>query len=85
MTSGLRRSMAMSTAPVLASRNRVFRHVLPPSMDLKTPRSSLSALYLPNEATNTTSGRVGWMRILEMASEPENPTCVHVLPASLDL
>src|SRR3954468_18404629 len=31
------------------------------------------------------SGFVGWMRIFEMASESENPTFAHVLPASLDL
>ena len=31
------------------------------------------------------SGLVGWMRIREIACEPEKPMCVHVLPASVDL
>ena len=84
MTSGLRRSMAMSTAPVLGSRNSVFRHVRPPSADLNTPRSSLAAPYFPKDATNTTSGRVGWIRIFEIASESAKPTCVQLLPASVD-
>src|SRR3954451_21493350 len=41
ITSGLLRSMAMSTAPVLSSRNSTLRHVLPPSAVLNTPRSLL--------------------------------------------
>ena len=32
------------------------RHVLPPSVLLKTPRSALGTLYLPNDATNTMFG-----------------------------
>src|SRR5919204_3168275 len=84
-TLGLRRSIATSAAPVLPSRNSTCFHVLPPSMLLKMPRSSLGALYLPKSATNTMSAFVGWMRILEIASEFVNPTRVHVLPASMDL
>ena len=42
ITFGFLRSMAMSTAPVLPLRNSTFFHVLPPSVVLKTPRSSLS-------------------------------------------
>src|SRR5262245_14512563 len=85
ITDGFLRSMVMSTAPVFALRNNFRCQVLPPSVDLKTPRSSLSAPYLPKDATNTMSGFVGWIRILEIACEPAKPTCVHVLPASVDL
>src|SRR5262249_36253180 len=85
MTFGLRRSIEMSTAPVLLSRNSVFFQVLPPSVLLKTPRSSLGTLYLPNEATNTMLGSVGWMRILEIACDSPKPTNDQVLPASVDL
>src|SRR5258705_12051595 len=41
ITLGLWGSIAMSTAPVLLSRKRTLRQVLPPSVVLKTPRSSL--------------------------------------------
>src|SRR5690242_3413158 len=75
----------MSTAPVLSSRKSVRFHFLPPSLDLNSPRSSLGTLYLPKDATNTMSGLVGWMRILEIACESEKPACTHVLPASVDL
>src|SRR5258708_32379424 len=85
ITFGLLRSIAMSTAPVLLSRKRTLRHVLPPSVVLKTPRSSLGVPYLPKPATTTTSGFVGWMRIFKIASESLNPICVHVFPASVDL
>src|SRR5450759_836303 len=85
MTFGLCGSIAMSTAPVLLSRNSTLRQVLPPSVLLNTPRSSLGTLYLPKSATNTMSGFVGWMRIREIASDSLKPMCVHVLPASVDL
>ena len=49
----------MSIPPVLSSRNSTFFHDVPPSVLLKTPRSALGTLYLPNEATNTMSGFVG--------------------------
>ena len=42
ITFGFVRSIATSTAPVLSSRNSTFFQVLPPSVVLKTPRSSLS-------------------------------------------
>ena len=42
ITLGFLRSIATSTAPVLALRNSTFFQVLPPSVLLKTPRSSLS-------------------------------------------
>ena len=31
------------------------------------------------------SGLRGWIRIFAIASDSENPTCVHVFPASVDL
>src|SRR5439155_26277807 len=85
MVLGSRRSMATSTAPVLLSRNSTFRQVWPPSVLLKSPRSSLGAPYLPNAATNTMSGFEGWMRIFEIACTSLNPKWVHVMPASEDL
>src|SRR5436853_3322703 len=48
ITSGLLGSIEMSTPPVLSSRYSTLRHVLPPSVVLKMPRSSLFAPYLPN-------------------------------------
>jgi hypothetical protein len=50
---------------------------------LNTPRSVLGALYLPNEATKTTCGLVGWMRIFAIPCDSEKPTWVHVRPASV--
>src|SRR5215510_7239312 len=43
ITLGLRRSIAMSIPPVLLSRKSTFFQVLPPSVVLKMPRSSLGA------------------------------------------
>src|SRR5213076_149771 len=48
---GLFRSMARSIAPVLLSRKRTLRHVLPPSCERNTPRSSLGPGGWPNAAT----------------------------------
>src|SRR5262249_33941862 len=45
----------------------------------------LGVPYFPKSATKTMSGLVGWIRIFEIASEFWKPTCVHVLPASVDL
>src|SRR4026208_2511927 len=55
--------MARSTAPVLSFRKRDFVHDLPPSVDLKTPRSGFDPYGSPNAATKTMSGFVGWIRI----------------------
>src|SRR3954469_1799941 len=85
MMSGLFGSMLMSTPPVLWSLYRTLRPVLPPSVVLKIPRSSLGPPYLPKAATKTMSGFFGWMRIFAIASTFLNPMCVHVLPASVDL
>ena len=57
-------------------------HVSPPSVDRKTPRSSLGTPYFPNDATYTMSGFVGWMRILEIPCESRKPMCSQVAPAS---
>src|SRR5258705_2072764 len=59
MTLGFVRSIAMSTAPVLSSRNSTRRQVRPPSVLLNTPRSALGTLYFPNEATKTIWRSVG--------------------------
>src|ERR1700743_567338 len=85
MMFGFVSSISMSTAPVAGPRSRTLRHVAPPSVDLYTPRSSLLRRYCPESAMKTMFGAVGWMRILEIASEFLNPTCVQVLPASVGL
>src|SRR5437660_2285689 len=51
ITLGLRRSIARSIAAVLLSRKSTFFHVLPPSVDLNTPRSGFGAAGCPNAAT----------------------------------
>src|SRR5690348_13925017 len=45
-------SIEMSSAPVSGPRYSTLRHVLPPSVDLKSPRSSLGTPYFPKSATN---------------------------------
>src|SRR5678815_4273108 len=66
ITSGLWGSIVMSTAPVLLSRNSTLRQVLPPSVVLKTPRSSLGTPYRPKSATKTMSGLVGWLSLIHI-------------------
>jgi hypothetical protein len=48
---GLCRSMATSTKPVSSSMNLVLAHVLPPSTDLKIPRSLFGPHRWPRAAT----------------------------------
>ena len=59
ITFGFARSIEMSIAAVLSSRKRTLRHVVPPSVLLKTPRSGFGAECFPNAATNTISGFEG--------------------------
>src|SRR5437667_163469 len=50
-TSGFEGSIARSTNPVVSSTNRVLRHVLPPSLVRKTPRSGFGPQRWPSAAT----------------------------------
>ena len=71
--------------PVWSFRNRTLRHVAPPSVLLKMPRSSFGTPCWPNAATYTMSAFVGWTRIFEMFCASLKPMCFHDLPASVDL
>ena len=55
----------------------------PPSVVLKTPRSSPGARP-PRAATNSVSGSFGFTRIVEMNCVSRKPMFVHVAPASSD-
>jgi hypothetical protein len=79
------RSIDRSIPPVLLSRNRTRRQVLPPSVVLKMPRSSSGTPCWPNTAASTMSALTGSMRIFEMFWPSLKATCVHVFPASVDL
>src|ERR1017187_3912994 len=85
ITFGLVWSISTSMPPDSGPLYRTLRQLLPPSVDLKMPRSSLLTPYFPKSATNTMFGFVGWMRMREIASEFAKPMFVQVLPASVDL
>src|SRR4030095_15851698 len=51
MTSGLDGSNWKSTAPVESFTNRILFHVLPPSVDLNSPRCSFAVNAGPSAAT----------------------------------
>src|SRR5512133_647003 len=59
ITLGLCGSIEISTAPVAGPLYNTLRQVLPPSVLLKRPRSSLLTPYFPKSATNTMFGSVG--------------------------
>src|SRR5215467_2624817 len=69
--------------PDMASLNKTFRHVAPPSVDLKTPRFS-PEVPSPSAPTKTLSGFFGSIRTVEMAWDSRRPTFFQVLPASSD-
>jgi len=65
-------------APVRGFTYSVFVQVAPPSVVLKTPRSSLSVHSWPDAATYTVSGLVGWMTMRAIVNVPESPMCRQV-------
>src|SRR5262245_35887484 len=75
-------SIARSTQPVSASSASECRHVLPPSLVAKTPRSLLAPHSRPTAATYAVSGSVGWTTIRPMWCVAASPQCAHVLPPS---
>ncbi len=60
--SGFAGLSSTSAAPTLSDTNSTLRHVLPPSVVLKTPRSEFAVNAFPIAATQTMFGFVGWMR-----------------------
>jgi len=58
-TLGLFGSMVRSTAPERSLRNRTLVHVVPPSLERKTPRSAFAPYGWPSAETYTMSGLVG--------------------------
>src|SRR5579863_4816875 len=64
---------------------RTLFQVLPPSLVLKTPRSSLSFHRCPVAQTRTLLPSVGSTRILAMCSLSLGPTLVQFSPPSVDL
>src|SRR5579862_924908 len=62
-----------------------FRQVFPPSLVLKTPRSSLSFHRCPMAQAYTTLPSLGSIRILAICSESVSPTFFQFSPPSTDL
>src|SRR5439155_26389945 len=61
---------------------RTLVHVLPPSVVLYTPRSSLSLQSLPGTPTYTVFDSVGSTRILAMRSDSGRPRLLQLSPPS---
>src|SRR6266403_1036834 len=62
-----------------------FFHVLPPSVVLKTPRSSLSFQRWPVAQTSTVLPLLGSTEIFAMCSASFSPTLLQFSPPSVDL
>ena len=77
--------MTMSMAPVFSSTYSTRSQLAPPSVVLKTPRSSLGPKRCPTAAAYATSGSPGWSAILATWRVSAKPTSVHVRPPSVDL
>jgi hypothetical protein len=71
--------------PVVSSMNRTFCQVCPPSVVLKTPRSSFAFQRCPTAQTNTVSDCFGWTITFAMRSVSSSPIDFHVWPASVVL
>src|ERR1700738_2692246 len=65
------------------SRDNVFVHVFPPSVDLNTPRDE-PADALPGAATRTTPGSFGSTTMAAMMWASARPAFVPVPPLSID-
>ena len=86
ITFGFLRSIATSTAPVLASRNSTFFHVLPPSVALEHA-ALVAVLAVACRSRRRTRCR-DWSDgcgSSRSRRSPSKPMCVQVLPASVDL
>src|ERR1041385_2324505 len=84
-TCGFPGCSSRSAAPQVSETNSTLVHVLPPSADLKTPRSLLGANGLPSAATYTMSGLAGCTRTVEICPASRSPMKFHIFPASVDL
>ena len=77
--------ISRSAAPVESVTKRTFRHDLPPSVDLKTPRSRLGANGLPSAATQSVFGSAGCTRTVAICPTSRSPLKIQFLPPSTDL
>src|SRR5258708_13887445 len=80
MMFGVAGSTASDEEPT-PSRDNVFVHVFPPSVDLNTPRDEPEDA-LPGAATRTTSGFLGSTTMAAMMWVSARPTFVHLIPLS---
>ena len=71
--------------PVFTSTKAMRFHVAPPSVVLKTPRSSCGPVALPNAQTKTTWALSGCTMMREMRPLSLSPMFCQVAPASVDL
>src|SRR5256885_17026830 len=78
-------SAATSEQAVSGSTNNTFFHVLPPSVVLKTPRSSFGPHSRPSPHTYTLSGFFGSTTMRAILSLLSRPILVQCSPASSDL
>src|SRR5215204_399777 len=83
--SGFSQSTSMSRPPVSLLTNSVFFQVLPPSVVLKMPRSSLGPNGDPSAASHTVLVLNGWTLMPPICPDSLRPMNDHVLPASSDL
>ena len=83
--SGFSQSTSMSRPPVSLLTNSVFFQVLPPSVVLKMPRSSLGPKGEPSAASHTVLVLKGWTLMPPTWPESFRPMNCQVLPASVDL
>src|SRR5277367_2408042 len=74
--------MITSVTPVHSLMERMFFQVLPPSMDLKSPRSPPGPQRGPCDATYTTSELRGSISTRAMCSDFFNPILRQVRPSS---
>src|SRR3990172_454086 len=84
-TFGLPGCSSRSAAPVESERYSTLRQVRPPSVERKTPRSTLGANGFPSAATKTRFGLVGCTRIVAICPTSRSPMKAQVRPASVDL
>ena len=82
---GLEGSIAKSAHPVELFRNKIFSQVSPPSVDLKTPLSSLSDQSAPKTATYISLEFSGLTIMFAILSEFSSPIFFQLLPPSVDL
>jgi hypothetical protein len=71
--------------PVFSSTYRTLCHVVPPSVVLNSPRSSLGPHRRPQAPTYTMLGSSAWIVIRPIWKLSRSPMFFHVFPPSVDL